>query len=260
MADLVEISTGEIEAASPLTFSQVGFLLARPVLWGDWLADHPDRADLFRDAFSCVVRLRSHTGWTDDQTLDGLGCDTRSKDKLSKLTKEHLTNCLGYMLWVEDLLTPYDLAIDKRIIVRGAARFFVLVGKDLDRAEAIMPSPKKKATARPETEGSEFPPSEYLALGEIARAWRSAARQLEGQAGDRARHLHDENPFIDERTPHLSPKRLEMLARADADELLGPRVAARMREHIALCRICEAAAGRKDTHPPAPAQRPLSPA
>lgn len=247
MADPTDILAGEIEAASPLTFSQVGYLLARPELWGDWLARHPDRAKLFADAFSSVVRLRSHTGWSEDQTLDSLGCNTKTEDELSDLTKEHLANCVGYMLWVEGLLGPYDLALDKRIIVRGAARFFVMANRDLERVEAIMPPPKKKAGGRLEKEEGELPPSEYLNLGEVARAWKSAARQLEGTAGDHARRLHKKNPFVDDSTPHLSPKRLEMLARADADDLLGPRVAARMREHIALCRVCETAAARQAT-------------
>lgn len=262
MSDLLEIHTAEIEGGSPLTFSQVGYLLARPKLWGDWLARHPDRADLFRDAFSCVVRLRSHTGWTDDQTLDGLGCDTRNEDELSSLSREHLTSCLGYMLWVEDLLTPHDLALDKRAIVREAARFFVLAEKDLACAETVMPSPKRKATARHERDGDEFPPSEYLALGEIAKAWRSAARQLEGPSGEKARHLHDENPFAVERVPHVSPKRLKMLACPDADELLGARVATRMREHIVLCRACEAAAQSEGLRlrPQSPTGKTLTPA
>lgn len=262
MVDLAEFPTGEFEGASPLTFSQVGYLLARPALWGEWLARHPDRADLFKDAFSCVVRLRSHTGWTDDQTLDGLGCNTRNEDELSNLSQEHLTNCLGYMLWVEDLLTPYDLALDKRIIVRSAARFFVLADKDLVLAETIMPSPKRKTAARHEREDGELPPSEYLALGETAQAWRIAARQLEGPAGERARRLREENPFADEQAPHLSPKRLGMLAGPDPEELLGPRVAARMREHIGLCRVCETAARHEDLRiqPPPPSPRPLTPA
>ena len=209
------------------------------------------------------MRLRSHTGWSDDQTLDGLGCNTRNEDELSNLSRERLADCLGYMLWVEGLLTPHDLALDKRIIVRGAARFFVLAEKDLARAEAVMPSPKrKKAATRYEKEGGEFPPSEYLALGEIGQAWRSSARRLEGADGERARRLREEIPFADERAPHLSPKRLEMLAASDAEELLGRRVAARMREHIGLCRACEAAAAREGVRPQPPraAERPLAPA
>jgi hypothetical protein len=256
-----EILAAEFGGPSPLTFGQVGFLLARPERWGSWLARHPDRADLFASAFSCLVRLCAHTGWNGDETLESLGCDTKTEDELSDLTKERLTNCVGYMRWVEELLNPHDLDLDKRIIVRGAARFFVLADRHLPRVEAIVPSTKNKANMHQGLdEGGELPPSEYLALGEIARAWKSAARQLEGRPGERARYLHAENPFADERTPHLSPKRLEMLVAADADGLLGPRVAARMREHVALCRVCEAAERRGAVQGTRRTGLPLTPA
>lgn len=255
-----EIFAAELGGASPLTFSQVGFLLARPERWGGWLARHPDRADLFAAAFSCLVRLRAHTGWNGDETLESLGCDTKTEDELADLTKERLANCVGYMRWVEELLNPHDLDLDKRIIVRGAARFFVLADRDLSRVEAIVPSSMSKANAHQELDEGELPPSEYLALGEIARAWRGAARQLEGRPGDRARYLHAENPFADERTPHLSPKRLEMLVSADANEILGLRVAARMREHVALCRVCEAAEQRRIAQGAQSTGVPLTPA
>lgn len=255
-----EIFAAESAGGSPLTFSQVGFLLARPERWGDWLASHPDRADLFASAFSCLVRLCAHTGWNGDETLESLGCDTKTEEELSDLTKERLTNCVGYMRWVEELLIPHDLDLDKRIIVRGAARFFVLADRYLPQAEAIVPSPRNKASVHHEFDEGEFPPSEYLALGEVARAWKSAARHLEGRPGERARYLHSENPFADGRAPHLSPKRLEMLGSADADQLLGPRVAARMREHVALCRVCEAAERQGARRASMSTRLPLAPA
>lgn len=214
--------------SSPQAFSQVGALLARPALWADWLGRHPERADLFKDAFSCVVRLRSHTGWSEDEVLKGLGCDTRTEDELSELTEERLRNCLEYMLWVETLLDPHDLALDKRLIVRGAARFFVAAERNLVRVEALM-------------DEGEFSPSKYLALGEVAQAWESALRMLDGPAGDRARRLRADNPFVDEDTPHLSLQRLEMLSDPSAAMLLGPRVVARMQEHVGLCHVCATA-------------------
>jgi hypothetical protein len=209
-------------------FSQVGALLAQPNLWSDWLAQHPDKAKLlFKDAFSCVVRLRSHTGWSEDEVLEALGCDTKTEAELSQLTEERLRSCLEYMLWVESLLGPSDLALDKRLIVRGATRFFVAANRDLDWVKTQM-------------EQGDFSPANYLALGEVSEAWASAFRRLVGPAGDRARRLHEENPFVDEDTPHMSTMRLKMLTRPDAAELLGMRVEKRMREHLDLCHVCAA--------------------
>lgn len=220
-----------VEESPPRAFSQVGALLSRSHLWGDWLASHPDRADLFKDAFSCVVRLKSHTGLSDDEVLEELGCDTKTEEELSELSEERLRHCLDYMLWVESLLGQHDRALDKRLIVRGAARFFVAADRDLGRVKSLM-------------EQGEFSPSKYLALGEVAEAWKSAFCLLDGPAGNRARRLRGENPFVDETAPHMSPMRLDMLSRPDAGDLLGPRVATRMREHLRLCHVCAAAQRR----------------
>jgi hypothetical protein len=226
----------------PRAFTQVGYLLSHSHLWGDWLAEHPDKAELFKEAFSCVVRLESHTGWSADVVLERLGCDTKTEDELSSLTEERLASCLAYMRWVESLLGEHDLALDKRLILQGAARVFVAADRDLDCIEALM------------GEG-EFSPLDYLRLGEVAEAWKSALRLLDGPAGDRARRLHRENPFFDENAPHLSPMRLAMLSRSNATELLGERTEERMREHLELCHVCGMAQRRAAA---APSRRPVA--
>lgn len=239
------IRLNDQESTAPLTFKQVGALISRVELWGAWIAQEPERGELFRDAYNCVVRLKSHTGWSDDEMLENLGCETKADDEL-KLSKQKLKNCLAYMLWVETLLTPHDLSLDKQVIVRGAARFFVLAERNLDRVKQIMNG------------GSEFSPNKYLALGEVAQAWRCATCQLEGVAGGRARALRAKNPFIDESTPHMSAKRLEMLAKENADQLLGPRVAARMREHLVLCHVCARASDLEGSSGQSAATQPLA--
>lgn len=214
-----------IQGSPPRVFSQVGVLLARPDLWGGWLEGRPDRAGLFKDAFSCVVRIGSHTGWSAEVVLERLGCDTKTEEQLSELTESRLRNCLDYMQWVESLVIDLDLAIDKRLTVQSAARFFVTANGDLGVVEEAM-------------EAGDFSAAEYLRIGEIAAAWEGALRFLSGSAGDRARRIHAENPLIDETTPHMSPMRLEMLSRENASRLLGGRVEARMREHLDLCHVC----------------------
>jgi hypothetical protein len=220
-----------IEGSSPRAFSQVGALLSRPDRWSDWFAGRPKRAGLFKEAFSCVVRISSHTGWSEEVALEHLGCDTKTEEELSDLTETRLRSCIEYMMWVESLLADLDLAIDKRMTVHGAAKFFVEAERDLGIVKESM-------------DAGDFSPKEYLRLGEVARAWEVAMRSLDGPAGERSRQIHDDNPFADANTPHMSPMRLEMLGRSDASDLLGSRVKARMQEHVSLCHICEASQRR----------------
>jgi hypothetical protein len=222
-----------LQGSSPRAFSQVGALLSRPDLWSQWFAGRPERADLFKAAFSCVVRISSHTGWPEETALEHLGCDTKTEEELSDLTEGRLRSCIAYMMWVESLLGDLDIASDKRLTVQGAARFFVAAERELDLVKETMGA-------------GDFSPTEYLRLGEIARAWETALRSLDRPTGDRARRIHAGNPFFDASTPHMSPLRLEMLSRSDADRLLGGRVSARMREHLRLCHICAASHRRTE--------------
>jgi len=227
MSSVDQIS-GAAEARSKPAFSSVGVLLARPALWGDWLAQHPDRAELFKEAFSCVIRLESHTGWTGEVVLQRLGCDTKTEQELEDLTPQRLSSCIDYMKWVERLVERLDLGLDKQLVLNGAARLFAAAGEDLDLVEEVM-------------DAGDFSANKYLRLGESGQAWKAALRQLKTPAGERAREIYEENPFIDEGTPHMTPMRLEMLADPDATSLLGKRTEERMREHLKQCPACDAA-------------------
>lgn len=218
---------------SPRIFGLVGVLLTRPEIGGGWFSGRPERGILYKKAFSCVVRLQSHTGWSEELVLEHLGCDTKTEEEISALTEERLKSCLVYMRWVETLLVPLDLALDKRLIVQGAARFFLATGRDLGRAEAAM-------------EDGGFSAMEFLRIGEVAKAWEAAFSMVEGMEGDRVRRLQAENPFVDNTTPHLSPSRLEMLQDEAAGQLLGPRVVAHMREHLDYCHLCAASQRRTE--------------
>jgi hypothetical protein len=214
---------------SPTTFSEVGALLSRPDVLAEWLiadTDRARRADLFKEAFSCVVQISAQTGWSEDTALENLGCNTKTEESLANLTEERLRKCISYMLWVASLLELQDLETDKRTIVRRAARFFVAAGRDLARIEETM-------------EQGEFTPLAFLSLGETARAFTVARQQLGEPGGDRTGRVHEQNPFVDASSPHLSPERVAKLNRPDAERLLGANVARRMREHLSRCGICE---------------------
>lgn len=225
-------SATALAGSPPQVFPDVGSLLWRREFWLSWLEENPGEADLLARAYGRLVRLSSHTGWAEDQVLKRLGCDTSSDEELRKLATERLGLCSLYFKWVESLLGELDLASDKRLIVSGAARFFTAAEEDLDSCEAIM-------------RAGSFSPMEYLRLGEIAQSWQCAIGGLPGHRGARARETQKQNPFIDQSTPHLSPKRLDMLDLDNAHELLGLRTEERMRKHLKHCAACEEAYERR---------------
>lgn len=227
-----DFSTTTLAGSPPDVFPDVGSLLWRRELWLSWLEENPGEANLLARAYSCLVRLSSHTGWTEDRVLKRLGCDTDSDEELRKLATERLGLCSLYFEWVESLLLELDLASDKRLIVSGAARFFAAAEEELDLCKTIMRT-------------GTFSPLEYLRLGEIAQSWQCAIRGLPGHRGNRARETQQKNPFIDESTPHLSPKRLDMLDRESSQALLGVRIEKRVRKHLNHCPTCEEAYGRR---------------
>jgi hypothetical protein len=157
--------------------------------------------------------------------LARVGCETSSDEELRKLATERLGLCSDYFEWIESLLVELDLASDKRLMVSGAARFFAAADQNLEQCRTIM-------------RAGSFSPLEYLRLGEIAQSWQCAIRGLPGYRGDRARDTQEQNPFIDESTPHLSPKRLDMLVRKDSQALLGSRIEKQIREHLSHCSAC----------------------
>lgn len=225
----------------PPAFPDVGALLWRRDLWRAWLDEHPGEADLLANSYGCLVRLTSHTGWNEDRTLERLGCEASSDEELRQLATERLGLCNEYFVWVEGLLLNLDLVSDKRLMVSGAARIFAAAEQDLGLCKRIM------------TAGI-FPPLEYLRLGEIAQSWQCAIRALPGRRGDLARETYMDNPFIDQSSPHLSPRRLDMLDRPNAQELLGPRIQRLMRAHLEVCAVCEESHAHRG-HPPAKPQQ-----
>ena len=221
--------------SAPVVFRRVGALLAQPGRWGEWLAEHRDPAEarLFMDAFSCVVRLASQTGFAYDRVLAQIGCGVETEEDLAELPADELAACLDYMRWNEKLISDLDLAVDKRLVLSGAARFFLACDRDLDRCRAAM-------------DDGAFSANKYLWLGEVAEAWQAAFRALEGDRGEHARATYEDNPFVTGRTPHLTPGRVDMFDREDADELLGSRVRERIQEHLDSCEYCGRAYRRRE--------------
>jgi len=223
MPSTVEPSRRFSPSTEPLVFRDVGGLLARPDTYLRWLDRHSEHEFLLQDALSCLVRLCSHTGLAHARLLSLIGCPTDSN--FADLPIRHLEECTRYLRWIETLVSDLDLHPDKRLTLVGAARFFLATNRDLDQCTQIVSY-------------GPFSPRDYLQLGEISQAWQTAFRALPGPLGERARAIHDSNPFRDCPTPHLSSKRIDMLRSPNADEILGIRVAARIKAHLQSCRDC----------------------
>ncbi|HVD39725.1 MAG TPA: hypothetical protein VNC16_01820 [Solirubrobacterales bacterium] len=215
--------TSEQEGRRP-TLNQVGKLLLYDELLVKWTAKEPSRASLFKTVYVCVGRLQSETGWQMEELLHHLGCETEEEEFDEKLTPRRLAMCTEYMEWVEELLKGFDLRFDKRAALKGASQFYDAAGEDLSLVKGIMAEGKT--------------PSFYLWLGEIGQGWKAATRCLDGPEGERARRIHESNPFLSETSPHVSPERLKMLASPQAAELLGLEMAERMRKHVSDCSRC----------------------
>jgi hypothetical protein len=207
--------------------NQVGRILLYEALLEGLVEKDPSFGPPLTRANRCLGRLEKETGWEIKTLLRHLGCDTETQLLEEELKPGQLSACTDYMEWIEGLLRDFDLQDDKRIVLKGASDFFEAAGRNLPLAKEIM------------TEEGE--PALYLSLGESGQAWNAATRQLDGPVGDRARRIHDSNLFADGRNPHISPARIEMLASANAVELLGDQVAGRMREHVITegCSRCE---------------------
>jgi hypothetical protein len=218
----------------PSTFPTLGVLFSRVDLWPDWLKQEPqrERGDMLLAAVRWVVRLSSHTGWSEAEVLAHIGCDTKTEEELNELSDAKLRQSIDFMSWVESLLGDLDVASDKRLAVSGATRFFASAEMDLDSCKQAMSS-------------GDFTALEYLRLGEVAQAWQCAMRRLDNPRGERARQTQEDNPFIDGNTPHISPRRLTLLSHPDAQELLGLRVQAHIEEHLRYCPACANASERR---------------
>lgn len=203
-------------------------------------------SDLRRDIAQALLvlgELRWLTKW-DDETLCGeLGCDparwlevggSRAKDEKTRV--EHSLNFLGLVLETTRLV---DLTADRRAVLIAAVDLSAGAGGPIEaRVERI------RSALATQAEGG-MKPSDLLGLGEIDRAWRSAALALgDGDAYDIAAAAAHLTSPVAAMTPHISPSRLAALAEWDASETLGGNVSARMEQHVTECTKCQRLAGQ----------------
>lgn len=203
--------------------------------------------DLRNDAAQAVLllgELRGLTRWGDETLCAQLNC------RLDRWTQAGgasggdqaaLNHSLLFLTLVRDAAQQVDLVADRREVVNAAVELCHDSG-----GPVVKRAPRMRA-ALEQTPTGDLKPFDLLALGEIGRAWRSAALNMElGPAYERAAAAMRLTGEVAAQTAHLSPERLMVLAGRNPKDLLGRNVSKRMAEHLLLCNKCSKLAESMD--------------
>lgn len=197
--------------------------------------------DLREPAAQALLRLgelRLLTEWDDRTLCAQLGCDPNRWVEVGG-TLEHdadaVANSLLFLTLASECAQLVDLTLHRREVVNDA---FQLCHDAGGPVASHVPRVREALDRRAD---GEISPRDLLRLGEIARAWRSAALNMDGgPAHERALAAMRLAAPAAERVSHISPQRLALLSRPHAEELLGPTVTRAMRNHLLVspCAKC----------------------
>jgi len=233
----------------------------------DYLVSFGVLNDLRAPAAQAVLllgELRGLTEWDDDTLCAQLYCDVdkwtqAGGAKVGGTNVSHedaLKHSLLFLRLVRDATRRLDRTNDCREVVNAAAELCHEAG-----GEVVERAPRMRA-ALEHTPAGDLSPFDLLDLGEIGRAWRSAALNMEsGPAYDRAVAAARLAGGVAAHTVHLSAERLELLAESNAEDLLGTNVSKRMRKHLLNCTKCQKLAeslGLDDLLRPSKLLRPVA--
>lgn len=196
--------------------------------------------DLRSDAAQAVLllgELRGLTQWGDETLCARLHCDldrwTQAGGASSK-DEAALNHSRLFLTLVRDATQRVDLVGDRREVVNAAVELCHDAG-----GPVIERAPRMRA-ALERTPPGDLKPFDLISLGEIGRAWRLAALNMEfGPAYERSSAATRLAGAVAAQTAHLSPERLLLLAGGRPKDLLGKNVSRRMAKHLLLCNKCK---------------------
>jgi hypothetical protein len=196
------------------------------------------RSDIAQ-ALLLLGELRHLTRW-DDQTLcRRLGCDPSRWMELGgddADQQERLSNSLGFLTLVRDVVDYVDVTADRRQILIAACELSAGTGGPVSRRVTAI-----RAALEHRQDG--LSAYDLLAIGEIGPAWRLAARHVGyGPASERALASERLTSAVAGLVTHIGRERMKVLADRNAAEILGPTVHRRMLEHVQACSTCALAA------------------
>lgn len=173
--------------------------------------------------------LRLLTRWDDEILRAQLGCDpARWEDGGSSKPKlEAIEHSLAFLRFASEVAQVVDLTCDRREVVKAAFELCHDAG-----GEVCTRVPRVEAALNSGADAT-ITPRDLLELGEIGRAWRAAALNLDGgPAHRRAQASSSLSAAVAASSPHVSAERMTLLAREDADDLLGAEVSKRILMHL----------------------------
>ncbi|HEV3318366.1 MAG TPA: hypothetical protein VG053_01365 [Solirubrobacteraceae bacterium] len=205
--------------------------------------------DLRSDAAQAVLllgELRGLTKWGDERLCGQLNCDLDKWTQAGSAGargEAALNHSLLFLTLVRDATQLVDLTADRREVVNAAVELCHAAGGPVAKR-----APRMRA-ALEHTPTGDLRPLDLLGLGEIGRAWRSTALNMEsGPAYEQAVAAMRLAGSVAAQTAHLSPERLLLLAGSKPKDLLGRNVSQRMAEHLLFCNKCKKLAESMDLH------------
>ncbi|MCW3002465.1 MAG: hypothetical protein JWQ20_1763 [Conexibacter sp.] len=191
----------------------------------------PESAAVARNALATFTRLMQITEWPADVLMVELSCRTSTVQALMTASLQELERCDRFLGLVEVVAGKVDTTPDRRGVVIDLS----------DTLRAANTEVEVLAKALVSGASDELTPEQYVELGELDEATRLLRVHLHVERhGDL---LARENPYASGPPVHLSPARLKALLDDRIDDL-GSNVAAAMRNHLASCPACAAAAAQ----------------
>lgn len=184
--------------------------------------------------------LRQLTDWDTDVLCRHLGFGWMETEP------DRINQAVAYLTWITALCRKVDpsqeLVRARREVVVGAFELCSGAGGPpegrVERCGEAMRQPT----------GADFSANDLLELGEVAEAWRQAARGLpDGPAREAQERFDQLTPHL--RTSHIHPRRLQLLLTGDAHDIqqhIGATVALRMHTHLGACTLCDSVVAELD--------------
>jgi hypothetical protein len=168
-------------------------------------------------------RLEELTRWSRNELLDRIGCEHRDPSRLAH-DPDKLDRCTRFLQLILDAARLVDTVQDHRRVVQSCARLSKATQRDADGLRELLRS-------------GEFSPLDYVSIGEISSAVRTARIAAEkDQAGTQV----GPSPYDAAPTVHLSVPRVDLYARGE-QAVLGEKTFRRITEHVASCPACQEA-------------------
>lgn len=190
--------------------------LGEDVLYRKMVEELTQRAD----------RLAAKNAWTRDEFLESAGCSSADLVISGEATRDFLLACISYLMWVESAVDALDVQLDRRMAVLNCDGLFRESKRDLELCRTAMSC---------DMGSDQITAEEFLALGEVARAFQVARARMGALSGRVSWDVFLTDSLFAS-APHVSEERVALVW--TSPEALGLKVAEKIREHVLQCVSC----------------------